>query len=111
MWQSSVQFTPPLPLHHHFVIFETKFSIEKKRFYRQVVIYQIRAKTCWLMLRKFSGKAFRDRYTARIQLIRREQNLQAFKLAILRDEQSVIVNSKCLAQRRWLKCPRGKFYL
>lgn len=56
------------------------------------------------------GKTLRDRYTARIQSIRREENLEVFKLAVLRDEQSVIIYSKCLAQAHWLKCSRGHIY-
>lgn len=56
------------------------------------------------------GKTFRDRYTARIKRIRREQNIQLCDQAGVSDNQSHSGNSKCLAQAYWLKCTKGHIY-
>lgn len=65
-------------------------------------------KTLISTLQKFSDKDHRDRYTARIKRIRREQNLQVSYLAVTREEKDLIVKAMGLTQGHWFKCPKGE---
>lgn len=63
----------------------------------------------------FSGsileKDTRDRYTTRIERIRRFCGLQVFYQEVTREEKDLIVKGMGLAQGHWFKCPKGKYGL
>jgi len=55
-------------------------------------------------------KADRDSYTARIERIRRWNDLQVCYQNVTREEKDLIVRAMGLAQGHWFKCPKGHIY-
>ncbi|XP_068745969.1 NFX1-type zinc finger-containing protein 1-like isoform X4 [Montipora capricornis] len=58
----------------------------------------------------FSGKDDRERYTTRIEMIRRRHNLTVFYQDVTRQEKDLIVKAMGLTQGHWFKCPKGHIY-
>ena len=57
-----------------------------------------------------SDKSDRDRYTARIERVRRLNGLEVFYQEVTRQEKDLIVKAMGLTQGHWFKCPKGKFF-
>ena len=57
-----------------------------------------------------SDKADRDSYTARIERIRRWNDLQVCYQNVTREEKDLIVRAMGLAQGHWFKCPKGEHH-
>ncbi|XP_068745966.1 NFX1-type zinc finger-containing protein 1-like isoform X2 [Montipora capricornis] len=59
---------------------------------------------------KAIGKDDRERYTTRIEMIRRRHNLTVFYQDVTRQEKDLIVKAMGLTQGHWFKCPKGHIY-
>ena len=63
------------------------------------------------MVNSLQAKFDRDRYTVRIERIRRLNSLTVFYQDVTREEKDLIVRAMGLAQGHWFKCPKGEYHL